>query len=260
MKKPGTNTHGDPGLPIFAKKTMPAPKLFHFEKNFEILSFQVDPEGKLRWSALGNLFQEIAWQHADSGNFGQNLFDLGFHWVLSRFHIEVQKLPHWGEVIRMKTAARGIDSLFALREFEMTSLSAEVLARGMSSWLLLDSKSKRPKRPNQFLPGDLFPEVAKGTLLPAKLPVPTETSHTKLFTVQPSDLDMNNHVNNVTYIRWIEDYSHAFGLAFSRLEINFLAEAILHQDVEVTAQNSEAGWILVGRVNNAPIFLARTSG
>ncbi|WP_209329161.1 acyl-[acyl-carrier-protein] thioesterase [Lunatimonas salinarum] len=239
---------------------MPSSRIFHFEKTFEILSFQVDPRGKLRWSALGDLFQEVAWQHADSGNFGQKLFDMGYHWVLSRLHMDVQQLPHWGDIIQLKTASRGIEGLFALREFEMTDSSGAVLACGMSSWLLLDSQSKRPKRPNQFLPADLFPEVAKGTLLPAKLPTPSETSNPKIFTVQPSDLDMNNHVNNVTYIRWIEDYCLSNSLPYGKLEINFLAEAVLHQDVEVTAHNSEAGSILVGKVTNTPIFLARTSG
>ncbi|MCC5939281.1 MAG: acyl-ACP thioesterase [Lunatimonas sp.] len=232
---------------------------FHFVKTFEILSFQVDPHGKLRWSALGDLFQEVAWQHADSGDFGQKLFEMGYHWVLSRLQIEVQQLPHWGDIIQLKTASRGIDGLFALREFEMVNSSGEVLAIGISSWLLLDSQSKRPKRPNQFLPEDLFPEVAKGTVLPAKLPLPEETEIAKIFTVQPSDLDMNNHVNNVTYIRWIEDYCLSNNLPFETLEINFLAEAILHQNVQVAAQSFGEGRMLVGAVNNVPIFVARLS-
>lgn len=236
---------------------MPSSRNFHFEKTFEILSFQVDPQGRLRWSALGDLFQEIAWQHADSGNFGQNLFDMGFHWVLSRLYIEEKKLPRWGDVIQLKTAARGIDGLFALREFEMVNSSGEVLAGGMSSWLLLDSKSKRPKRPNQFLPDNLFPPVSDSTYIPEKLKVPTETTTPKKFTVHFSDLDMNNHVNNVTFIRWIEDYCHAVGLDFNQLEINYLAEAVFHQDVEVTFQWSGDRAILQGTVAQSPIFIAR---
>lgn len=229
---------------------------FQFEKKFEVLSFQIDPHGQLRWGALGDLMQEIAWKHADSKDFGQNLFDQGYHWVLSRMSIQVRELPSWGDVITVKTAGRGINKLFALREFLVEDVAGNILATAMSAWLLLDSGSKRPQRPNQILPANLFPPQAK--VLPEKLTSPPSVQKGQDFIVRPSDLDMNNHVNNVAYIRWVEDYCTANKIQFSELVINYLAEALLNQTVTISRSEEEGGRIiLTGVVADKPVFIAR---
>lgn len=231
---------------------------FHYEKKFEVLSFQIDPQGQLRWGALGDLLQEIAWKHADSKDFGQSLFDQGFHWVLSRMSILVRKLPAWGDVITVKTAGRGINKLFALREFLVEDSDGNPLVTAMSAWLLLDSGSKRPKRPNQILPAELFPPQAEFELLPEKLVIPSTAHKSQGFLVRPSDLDMNNHVNNVSYIRWIEDYCSFSGIQFKELEINYLAEALLNESVDICmAEEEDKRIILTGSIEDKSVFIAR---
>ncbi|HSI76651.1 MAG TPA: acyl-ACP thioesterase domain-containing protein [Lunatimonas sp.] len=231
---------------------------FQYEKKFEVLSYQIDPQGQLRWSALGDLLQEIAWKHADSKDFGQNLFEWGFHWVLSRMSIHVRKLPAWGDVITVKTAGRGINKLFALREFLVEDSEGNPLATAMSAWLLLDSGSKRPKRPNHILPAELFPPQAESELLPEKIPLPSTSHKGQGFLVRPSDLDMNNHVNNVSYIRWVEDFCTSCDVPFSDLEINYLAEAILNETINIFMANEEdSRIILTGSIDGKPVFIAR---
>jgi medium-chain acyl-[acyl-carrier-protein] hydrolase len=51
------------------------PASFQYHKQFEVMSFQINPDGKLRWATLGDLMQEVAWRHATSREFGQQLFD-----------------------------------------------------------------------------------------------------------------------------------------------------------------------------------------
>lgn len=241
-------------MPIMTDST----RNFQYEKQFEVLSYQIDPNGHLRWGALGDLLQEIAWKHADSKDFGQNLFEQGFHWVLSRMSIQVQQFPSWGDLVTVKTAGRGIDKLFALREFLVEDAAGNPLATAMSAWLLLDSGSKRPKRPNQILPAELFPPQAESELLPEKLPILTTTHKGKGFLVRPSDLDMNNHVNNVSYIRWVEDFCTASRIQFSGLEINYLAEALLNETVEIyMAKEEDNRIVLIGSINDKTVFIAR---
>lgn len=228
---------------------------FQFEKKFEVLSFQIDPFGKLRWSALGDLMQEVAWKHADSRDFGQSLFDRGFMWVLSRMQIKVHRMPSWGDHIVVKTAGRGIDKLFALREFLVEDDKGNVIAESMSAWLLLDVKSKRPQRPNHGLPPELFSENPEKGLLPVKLESPGEIEKSSQLTVRPFDLDMNNHVNNVSFIRWVEDFCISEGIVFSDFLINYLTEAKLHEVISLSLSKSDGIFLLSGASHSRPVFM-----
>jgi acyl-ACP thioesterase len=235
---------------------MPTDQPFQFSKQFEVMSFQVDPEGKLRWASLGDLLQEVAWKHADSRDFGQSLFDKGLVWVLSRFHIEVKRMPRWGDKMKVETAGRGVSKLFALREFSVTDTAGDQLAWAMSAWLLLDINTKRPQRPAAVLPSELFDPVADENLVPAKVEFsPNQDFQTKIK-VLPSDLDMNNHVNNVSYIRWIEDVALANGFSLNSLKINYLAEALCGQEIDIAATLEGNKTFITGAHQGRGIFSA----
>jgi medium-chain acyl-[acyl-carrier-protein] hydrolase len=232
---------------------------FQFEKEFEILSFQIDPKGRLRWASLADMLQEVAWKHADSRDFGQQLFDKGFMWVLSRFHIKVYEMPSWGEYIKIKTAGRGINKLFALREFEVEDGKGKVIAKAMSAWLLLDIKSKRPQRPRQVLPSELFDDNPDISLVPDKINLDIELLASKSFSVNYSDLDMNNHVNNVSYIRWIEDFCFENKIHFNELLINYISEAIMGEEININFHKRERETLLGGSFKTRQVFSAKVN-
>jgi medium-chain acyl-[acyl-carrier-protein] hydrolase len=232
---------------------------FQFEKEFEILSFQIDPNGRLRWASLADLLQEVAWKHADSRDFGQQLFEKGFMWVLSRFHIKVLEMPSWGQHIKIKTAGRGINKLFALREFEVEDGEGKIIAKASSAWLLLDIKSKRPQRPGQVLPSELFDDNPDNSLLPDKVYLEVEMEAGKSFSVNYSDLDMNNHVNNVSYIRWIEDFCFENEIHFNELLINYISEAIMGEEITVIFHKRGRESLLGGNFNTRQVFSAKVN-
>jgi medium-chain acyl-[acyl-carrier-protein] hydrolase len=227
---------------------------FQFEKDFEVLSFQIDPQGNLRWSCLADLMQEVAWRHADSRDFGQRLFEQGLMWVMSRFDIQVSTLPAWGEKIVVKTAGRGIDKLFALRAFEVCNARGQVIASAMSAWLLLDIQSKRPQRPDKVLPRELFAAVKEPHLIPEKIQLAAGLLEAGTIQVRHADLDMNNHVNNVSYIRWIEDFARERGINFDSLSINYLAEISAGQIIQLKFRQDGSTMQVVGYLADKPVF------
>ncbi|MCF1752857.1 acyl-[acyl-carrier-protein] thioesterase [Mariniradius sediminis] len=235
---------------------MPTNQPFQYSKEFEVLSFQVDPKGNLRWASLGDLLQEVAWKHADSRDFGQALFDKGLVWVLSRFHIEVKKMPRWGDKIRVETAGRGVSKLFALREFSVSDVSGNQLAWAMSAWLLLDINSKRPQRPAAVLPSELFDPIADENIVPSRVEIPLIQDHHTRIKVLPSDLDMNNHVNNVSYIRWIEDVALSNEFSMNSLRINYLAEALCGEAIDIAATKVGNQTFISGMHEGKGIFSA----
>lgn len=232
------------------------PSPFQYAREFEVMSFQVDPSGSLRLAALGDLMQEVAWKHADSREFGQALFDQGLIWVLSRMEIQILQRPKWGERILIQTAGRGIDKLFAMREFLVTDERGNEVCRAMSAWLLLDIHRKRPQRPNQVLPEDLFKQVESGIWMPEKVVITGVGSKVASFSVNPSDLDMNNHVNNVGYIRWVEDACVKLGIICNKLLLNYQMEARLGELMEIYFHKGSEHHIFWGEVEGKKVFSA----
>lgn len=231
---------------------------FHFNSEFSVGSFQVHPNGKLRMSSLADFFQEVAWRHADSADFGRNLLENNLSWILSRFDIKATNLPTWGDSIKVFTAGRGVDKLFAYREFLITDLQGNPLATAMSSWVLLNTQTQKLQRPNEVLPAELFTINQKPDWQPDRIRFSGEIIFEEVLKVRYSDLDLNNHVNNTTYIRWVEDLLNDYQIEASHLLINYLAECILGDQVRLVLYQSDGKYQIHGKVLDKSVFLAET--
>lgn len=229
---------------------------FHYQIDTQVGSFQVFPNGKIRFASIGDLFQEIAWRHAESGGFGKSLMENNQMWALARLDIRTEEMPKWGDEVRLFTAVRGVNKLFAFREFLMLSEQGEVLVKGMSSWLLLDTESKRPIRPSSVLPPELFDPNLITPWQPEKIKVDGSLILEQKIQVRFSDLDLNNHVNNTSYIRWAEDILMENGIEMKCLSMNYLSEAHLQNLVDLTVYKSEETFFVSGTVEGKPVFLA----
>ncbi|MEN2281095.1 acyl-ACP thioesterase domain-containing protein [Algoriphagus sp. SE2] len=229
---------------------------FQFEKDFEIGSFQVHPDGKIRLSCVGDLFQETSWRHADSADFGRNLIEENRMWVLSRMDFHCFNLPSWGQRVKVFTAGRGVEKLFAFREFLMTDEKGQVLVQCMTSYLLLNIQSKRPMRPEVVLPSHLFDPLEKPEWQAAKVKVEGELIASEQLKVRYSDLDLNNHVNNTSYILWVENILKERKINKNKFLINFQAECLLGDLVEINLFKTGNSYVFQGLIGEKLVFLA----
>ncbi len=236
---------------------MSLPENFQFEKSFEVGTFQVHPNGNLSLCALADLFQEIAWKHADSQGFGRNLLEQQLMWVLSRLEIKVSQFPCWGDSLRIFTGGRGQAGAFAFREFLVWDQHEEVVARAMSSWLLVHIEKKRILKPESVLPPFLFDPSVAPIWQPAKLEASGSLQANKFIQVQYSDLDLYNHVNHTSYIRWIENIAADSKLFPSQIAINYLAECKAGDQVELLLLGSDSSSFIQGKVEGKLVFEAQ---
>ena len=236
---------------------MSLPENFQFEKSFEVGTFQVHPNGNLSLCALADLFQEIAWKHADSQGFGRNLLEQQLMWVLSRLEIKVSQFPCWGDSLRIFTGGRGQAGAFAFREFLVWDQHEEVVARAMSSWLLVHIEKKRILKPESVLPPFLFDPSMAPFWQPAKLEASGSLQANKFIQVQYSDLDLYNHVNHTSYIRWIENIAADSKLFPSQIAINYLAECKAGDQVELLLLGSDSSSFIQGKVEGKLVFEAQ---
>ncbi|MCM0041631.1 MAG: thioesterase [Algoriphagus sp.] len=238
---------------------MSLPENFQFEKSFEVGAFQVHPNGNLSLHALADLFQEIAWKHADSQGFGRNLLDQQLMWVLSRLEIKVSQFPRWGDSLRIFTGGRGQAGAFAFREFLVWDQHEGVVARAMSSWLLVHIEKKRILKPESVLPNSLFDPQAAPAWQPAKLEALGPKIACSIIQVQHSDLDLYNHVNHTSYIRWVENSVADRGLFPNSISVNYLAECKGLDEVSLTLIGDDSSPFIQGRVEGKLVFEAQVN-
>ncbi|KPJ86346.1 MAG: hypothetical protein AMS17_12805 [Spirochaetes bacterium DG_61] len=197
---------------------------------YTISSYEVDIKARVYLPVLCSYLQESAWHHAHNLKLGyDHLLQKNKIWVLSRLCIEVRSYPRWREKITVRTWPKGLNRLFALRDFEILDAEEHVLGVATTSWLIIDVKSRRPQKPDPFfkdmpLPSDHhalrddFEKIPQVSGDAARLPI----------SVRYSDLDLYSHVNNTKYIEWIMD---SFGAVryreqmVSSLKIQYLSES-----------------------------------
>ncbi len=174
-----------------------------YRKSFELHTYEVDSEGKAHLVSLLNYLQDAAGEHAARLGFSINeLLKRGQTWLLSRYHITVERYPSFGETVVVTTWPSATQGVFALRDFDMLDQSGLSLLKATSSWILFDLGKRQPIRLSELFPGRMV--LARRALRDDFGPFPQlEKPENELaFRVLRKDLDFNRHVTNCVYIQW----------------------------------------------------------
>lgn len=158
-------------------------------------------------------------------------------WVLTEWKVEVLSWPEYGKPITTKTWSAGLLSpLVSPREY-LLYCDGVLCAKGSTRWIILDLESGRPLRINEDVLAKYEPEPLKAfeDHVLQKITAPEVFTHEYSFPVQRRDIDVNDHVHNLTYL----DY--AFEAlprelyrcnAFSKVRITF-KKALTEEDTVV---------------------------
>ncbi len=210
-------------------------------QRFEVRSFETDRAGRLSIVALCEYLQEVATGHAL--DLGISIPELGrdnLTWVLGKLQLEVEELPRAGEVVRVTTWPSRLRSHFVMRDFLVEAAEGAVLTRATSVWFVIDVERRKAVRiPRQVL-AVRVPERERAVKESwAKLPPPAGREKVGRFEIGRDDLDINDHVNHVKYLRWALDtldLEFFAGRGLTRLDIDFLAELTYGDSVLTEAQ------------------------
>ncbi len=200
-----------------------------YEERFRACTWDVDQAGKLTLAAAYNYFQEVAGHHATALGVGAEYMQAnGIVWILSRMSAVLDSRPLAGSGLIVRTWPRGTDRLFAIRDYELLDEAGVTVGRGRSGWLVVDSKSFRPRRPDAVA-ANLPKNEDLDSMPDGALAVPTTDGLEPVASrvVAYSDLDVNGHMNNARYVQWIQDTMDPGALTSAsglRLDINYLAE------------------------------------
>ena len=206
-------------------------------ENCEIRFGAIDRSDCMTLSAAFNFFQEAAISHAENLGVGREpLAGINVVWILSRMSVQVDRRPKYCETVTVRTWPRGREKLFAIRDFDIRDAQDIPVVRARSGWIIISLDKRRPMRPQPVI--ERLPLNEGMDALPAVVGLKEYLSGIKITERRAlyNEVDYNGHVNNVSYIRWIEDAVDPVLLENAktmRMDINYLSEVLPGETVEI---------------------------
>lgn len=213
-----------------------------FESTLTIPCYDTDVNFTLKPASFMDIMQELAYLGANRLNFGYDeLQKNNTAWVLARMHFTFDNPPKWKDQVKMETWHKGLDGLLFLRDFLMKTLSGDILLRCTSSWLVINTESRKLVRSLEMT--GIVPDETQCHEDAIKTPCPkimvprtVELVKVKDHTVAYSDIDILGHANNARYMVWAMDcidYNLLLRKQVKDVKINFNKETKPGQKVEL---------------------------
>ena len=229
--------------------------------NNQITSSLVDNGNKMRFDTLLSTFQDLAVFH--SIELGVGFYDLlkksNALWVLTKVKLYADKMPLLSENVEFTTYPTDISLVRFIREFTASGdMGAKVI--GHSEWCLLDATNFSVRRSNSIdYPFDLERRTDNVGLefTNTKCEILDE-DYSYTYSVCLTDIDCNNHVNNVAYARMALNTFTPNGFNkfdFKSFEIKFINQAFYGCKIKVfKKQINENTVYILGKTDEKQIF------
>ncbi|XP_057478060.1 palmitoyl-acyl carrier protein thioesterase, chloroplastic-like [Actinidia eriantha] len=188
-----------------------------YRQTVVIRSYEVGADKTATIESILNLLQETALNHvwmsgllgdgfgATHGMMRNNLI-----WVVSRMQVEVDHYPIWGEVIEIDTWVGASGKNGMRRDWLVRShATGLVFAHATSTWVMMNQQTRRLSKMPEEVRAEISPWFIEKQAIQEELSEKIEKLDDKAKYVNSnlkpkrSDLDMNHHVNNVKYVRWM---------------------------------------------------------
>jgi len=201
----------------------------------------IDRSDKLTLDAVFQFFQEAAISHAENLGVGrEDMARTGQGWILSRITVFIKKRPKYGETVTIRSWPQGWEKLFAIRNYEIKDKDDSAVVSARSAWLIVDMEKRRPLRPQAIMDNmpqnkdliSLTPEENGAAAVAERDNLVKIAERKALY----SDLDFNGHVNNASYVKWIEDTLDIKILENAekmRMDINYLNEILENEEIDI---------------------------
>ncbi len=174
-----------------------------FSYDFKISLSMLSKTTSISNKGLLAILQDIAEMHSASIGFGvTDIKKTNYSWALLNWKVKIFERPKYGDTITVKTWSRYSTKLYSYRDFEIYNSAGEIIGIATSKWILIDvSKGKIAKIEDSLI--SLYKPENKSVFNIVeldKLTEPEEFSNSIDYKIRKSEIDVNNHVNNLCYI------------------------------------------------------------
>ncbi|PIN23592.1 Oleoyl-[acyl-carrier-protein] hydrolase [Handroanthus impetiginosus] len=193
---------------------------FVYRQSFVIRSYEIGPDKTATMETLMNLLQETALNHVASSGLAGNGFgatrEMSIRkliWVVTRIHVQVEKYSSWGDVVEIDTwvdaaGKNGMRRDWIIRDYK----TQDIITRATSTWVIMNRETRRLCKIPDEVKKEVQPFYLNKAAIAAentdseKIEKLTDETAERIRTgLAPrwSDMDANQHVNNVKYIGWL---------------------------------------------------------
>jgi len=230
-----------------------------YKGQHRITYYDLDLMGRVKLSALLRMVHIAADVNANELGIGfKELSRLNMSFILQRFALGITRMPAYDETVTIRTWPDSVARGTFLRKGDMYDESGNKIMEWASLWILFDIAARKILKPS-VLPIELPKIEDHGVkIIPEKIILPEsqeEIFSTYTHTVRYSEVDTNMHMNNSIY-------GDLIGNALSsqnwcEVQINYLAETRLSEEIEVTAHRDGEKFFVIGNANNRISFAAQ---
>lgn len=209
-----------------------------YERKFHIEICDIDTKNELTNYGILRMMQEIAGAHSDALGISINhIEERPYTWILLNWKLKVFSRPKWNSILLVKTWPSSSDKLYSYRDFEIFDEDNNLIAQATSKWVLINVNTSSIEKTSQELLNIYNPSNTSIFNEPIKkLKEPSEYDFITNYTIQRSDLDINGHANNLSYLRIVNNLAPNDLYAkrdFKNIEIMYKKECKLGNEVSV---------------------------
>ncbi len=191
----------------------------------------------------------------------------GLTWVLTRIKMEIDEYPLHQQELSVETWPSGLEKMSLFRDFYLRNQFGKIIGKATFKYVVLDFKARKvveipdfirniplpDKEPALPHPSDIIPDLGDAS----------EAQH--FFRATWHDIDINNHINNLSYIRWVIDSTPVAVLKqmnLKEIDLVFKAESKLNTEITGMVKNEVEDtflYKLVRNVDQKTLVMARCS-
>jgi len=230
---------------------------YEMDINFRTNDF--DSEDYITPTAILSLFQDIAGLHAEELGIGyEGSLKKGYFWVLVRNRFEIFKNPKpltKGHLVTWPHEKGRVD---CNREYALYDSCGDIVARGLSKWVIIDVVNRRIARTDKIdygstsFPTDNFYDDVPRVKAPDFSLFKKVASHKVL----KRDLDHNKHMNNSKYTDIVFDVIPQ-NVKINKLNIEYVKETTLDDVIDIYQYEDREFIYHIGMSNENKIFVSQ---
>ncbi|CUU51159.1 acyl-[acyl-carrier-protein] thioesterase [Clostridium beijerinckii] len=175
-----------------------------FTKKYEIHYYEVNSNLRCKLSSIIDFVCDVGTQQSEALGGGIDYCTKNnCAWVFYKYDIKMYRYPMFGEIISVTTEAIGFKKFYGLRKYTINDQNNNVIGEALALFFLINIDKRRPMRiqDEQYhiygVDGDVDYDISMD-----KIERTNDEQYYKQFSIRYSDIDSNNHVNNVKYVEW----------------------------------------------------------
>lgn len=215
----------------------------------------MDASLRMTIPAILDCFQDAAIFESENGRITMEyLYNRHIVWMLSSWQIVIDRRPRLNERIKITTSPYDFKGFLGYRNFTLTGGEDDMIVRAASIWTLVDIEKHCPVKltPEMQDAYEMAPKIAM-EYAPRKIVLLGEGEEQEHFKVRKYQIDSNQHMNNVEYVRLAMEMIPE-EVTIRELRVEYRKAALFGDEVTVVVIKAENKYQVVLRDTEGGIY------